>query len=498
MNQKAPIRLLLACFKHETNTFSPALTPLRRFFRDSETPLVGDAAATARRGTGTGMGGFLEVTEREGCEITVAVVAEASPSGLVDTDAYERIVGLILDAARDQVFDGILLDLHGAMVTADHEDGEGELLRRLRELQPTAPIGAAFDMHANLYPEMVERLTVLSGYHTYPHIDMAAAGRRAAKLLVRTIRGEIQPVLAWDNRPMLPHVMRQGTHAEPNRSLQARCIELEQSGTVLAASVFTGFPHADIRNAGLSAVVCTDANEEQARQVRDALLDQAWENRSAFLYEGQPLAESVARAKSSTGWPVVLLDHCDNSASGGTMDTTGVLAEVLRQHLQDVVFYAIRDPQAVERAITAGVGNELTLSLGGLSELRATGDVNAPITVSARVRTISDGAFRLRGPMMAGVAITAGKTVVLQVGGVQVVVTSLATEPHDLAYLMSLGIDLDRIRYLVLKSRVHWRAGFGSLAQEVIECDSAGVTTSDYSKLRFERVRRPIYPLDEL
>jgi microcystin degradation protein MlrC len=267
---------------------------------------------------------------------------------------------------------------------------------------------------------------------------------------------------------------------------------------VLAASVFTGFPHADIRNAGLSAVVCTDANAEQARQMRDALLDQAWENRSAFLYEGQPLAESVARAKSSTTWPVVLLDHCDNSASGGTMDTTGVLAEVLRQDLRDAVFYAIRDPQAVERAIAAGVGNELTLSLGGLSELKATGDVNAPITVSARVRIISDGAFRLRGPMMAGVAISAGKTVVLQVGGVQVVVTSLATEPHDLAYLMSLGIDLDRTRYLVLKSRVHWRAGFGSLAQEVIECDSVGVTTSDYSKLRFERVRRPIYPLDEL
>lgn len=498
MNHQAPIRLLLACFKHETNTFSPAATPLRQFFRNSDIPLVGEAAVTARRGTGTGMGGFLEVTDRESCEITVAVVAEASPSGLVETEAYERITGLILDAARGKIFDGILLDLHGAMVTADHEDGEGELLRRLRELQPTVPIGAALDMHANLYPEMVGRLTVLSGYHTYPHTDMAAAGRRAAELLMRTIRGEIHPVLAWDNRPMLPHIMRQGTHAQPNRSLQARCIELEQSEAVLAASVFTGFPHADIRNAGLSAVVCADADEVQARRVRDELLDQAWENRSAFLYEGQPLEQSVAQAKSAPGRPVVLLDHCDNSASGGTMDTTRVLAEALRQDLQDAVFYAIRDPQAVERAIAAGVGNELTLTLGGLSELAATGDANEPITLSARVRTISDGVLRLRGPMMAGVVVTAGKTVVLQAGGIQVVVTSLATEPHDLAYLTSLGIDLDRVRYLILKSRVHWRAGFGSLADVVVECDSVGVTTSDYSKLRFERVRRPIYPLDAL
>lgn len=266
------MRLLLASFKHETNTFSPVPTPFQRFFRDGAV-LGGAEAIAARRGTGTAMGGFIEVAQRLGAHMVVPVVAEASPSGPVDPQAYERICGLIVQAAASEAFDGILLDLHGAMVTPDYEDGEGELLRRLRDVQPDTPIGVTLDMHANLYPEMISRVTVLTGYHTYPHVDMAAAGKRAAELLCRAIQGEIRPVLAWDNRPMLPHVMRQGTHAEPNRSLQASCIALEQAGCgILAASMFTGFPHADVRNAGLSAVICADADGVGAWQDRKSVV----------------------------------------------------------------------------------------------------------------------------------------------------------------------------------------------------------------------------------
>jgi len=493
------MRLLLATFKHETNTFSPVPTPYERFFYSGDDSLSGERAIAARRGTGSGIGGFIEVAEREGAQMVVPVVAEAPPSGPVDPQAYERIAGRILEAAAAQPFDGILLDLHGAMVTPDYEDGEGELLRRLRALHPNTPIGVVLDMHANLYPDMVARATVLTGYHTYPHVDMAAAGKRCAELLCRAIRGEIRPVLAWGNRPMLPHVMRQGTHAEPNRSLQARCMALENAGEgILAASLFTGFPHADIQNAGLSVVVCADGNASLAEQAREGLLDQAWEQRTAFLYHGRPLADAVASAKTLQGHPIVLLDHCDNVASGGTMDTTAVLAEVLRQDLRGAVFYAIRDPQAVDEAIAAGIGNEVTLSLGGKSELPATGERNAPITLTARVRTISDGRFRLRGPMSAGVETSSGKTVVLDTGSVLVVVISSHIEPFDLNCFHALGIDPAQQQYLVLKSRVHWRAGFGELASHVIECDSIGVTTSDYGKLKFENVRRPIYPLDAM
>ncbi|UHL63620.1 M81 family metallopeptidase [Paralcaligenes sp. KSB-10] len=488
------MRLLLATFKHETNTFSPVETRFERFFKGSNGVLSGAQAIAARTGTGTGIGGFIDVASRYGAEIVVPIVADAWPSGPVDRDAYERIVAAILSAAEG-AYDGILLDLHGAMVVEGFDDGEGELLRRLRRIQPSVPIGVTLDMHANLYPDMVSNSTVITGYHTYPHVDIYEAGVRAAEIICKTIQGELRPVMTWGNRPMLPHVMRQGTHSGPNRDLQERCKSLEQAGT-LAASLFVGFPHADIANAGLSVVVCTDANPDAATAVRDSLLDEAWDRRAEFLFESVPLTEAVGSATRQTEYPVILLDHCDNVASGGTMDTTVVLKEALAQGLSNAVFYAIYDPAAVAQAIQAGVGNKVTLSLGGKARLLATNEENPSLELTVTVRTISDGRFKLWGPMSAGVEISTGPTVVLDTGNILIVVASGHMEPFDLNCFYSLGIDVRNMHYVIMKSRVHWRAGFTGVARHVIECNGIGVTTSDYSKLKFEHVRRPIYPLD--
>lgn len=492
------MRWLIAQFKHETNTFSPVPTPFERFYR--ATPADADQASllAAYRGTGLAIGGFIDVAERVGAELVLATAAEAQPSRPTDDATYERISQRILSRLTEGGFDAVLLDLHGAMVTESLQDAEGELLRRLREIAPDIPIGVTLDMHANVHEAMVRHATVITGYHTYPHVDIHAAGVRAAELIWRTLRGEIRPVLEWGQAPMLPHVMRQGTQAGPNRALQARCEALEAAGEVLAASVFVGFPHADIAQAGLSAVVCSDARPDQARQQVEALLAQAWQARAEFVFQPTPLAEAVARAKACPAGPVVLLDHCDNSASGGSMDSTAVLAELLRQGLDDAVFYAIWDPAAVQQALAAGIGRTLSLSLGGKTALPALGRDNPPLALTARVKLAFDGRFRNRGPMYRGVQTDLGPSVVLAVGGLDIVVVSEHQEPFDLNCLSSLGIDPAQKRYIALKSRVHWRAGFGDLAREVIECDGLGVTTSDYGALRFERVRRPIYPLDPL
>lgn len=491
------MRLLLATFKHETNTFSPVPTPYQRFLRGLDVPLSGEAALKARRNTGSVMGGFINVAEDNHAEIVLPIIAEAFPSAPVEAEAFERIADVIVSAAASQPFDAILLDLHGAMVATTFDDGEGELLARIRKVQPAIPIGVALDMHTNLYPAMVEHATVITGYHTYPHIDQYQAGHLAAELIMRTLRGEIRPVMRWGNRPMLPAIMRQGTYAGPNRDLQQRCIDLERE-TVLAASVFTGFPHADIHNAGLSAVICTDGDAALAERHCAELLDEAWKRRAEFVFEGRPLAEAVAAAKQAAGKPTILLDHCDNCVSGGTMDTTEVLNEIIKQGLEDVIFFAIYDPQAVETAIAAGVGKTLTITLGGQSVLASTGDRNDPITLTAQVRTISDGRFRYHGPANTGVEARMGKTVVLDTGTVKVVVISAQIEPNDLNCFYSLGLDPLRTKYIAMKSRVHWRAGFGKVATDVIECDAVGVTTSDFSKLTFEKVRRPIYPFDDI
>lgn len=427
----------------------------------------------------------------------VPVAAESWPSSPTDATTYETLCNLILDEVRKGGYDAILLDLHGAMVAKGMEDAEGALLHRLREIDPATPIGVTLDMHANIYDDIVRNANVVTGFHTYPHVDIRESGVRAANIIARTLKGEVKPVMRWGNVPMLPHIMCQGTHADPNKSLQARCIELEQ-GAVLAASVFVGFPHADINQAGLSAVVCTDDNAPAATRYCDELLDAAWQRREQWVFHPQPLEPTVAHAKTLTEGPVVLLDHFDNTGSGGTMDTTAMLAEILRQELENLAFYAICDPQAAEEAAAAGVGRTITVELGGKVPMPALKVQSAPLTVTARVKLVFDGVYLNRGPMYRGVRNDTGLTVVLDTGKVEIVVVSRHQEPFDINCLLSAGIDPLQKRYVVLKSRVHWRAGFSEMATDIIECTGVGVTTSDYSQIEFKHVRRPIYPLDAM
>jgi len=493
------VRLLIAMMKHETNTFSPVPTLLTRFGHGPG-PLYGKAAIDAFCGTGTGLGAYLDLAEREAAEIVLPIAAGASPSGPVEDGAYAHITDTICEAAARGGLDGIMLDLHGAMVTQSLEDGEGEFLKRLRAIDPVTPIAVSLDMHANLYDAMIANATVVAGYRTYPHIDTYETAKLAGEILLRAIRGEVKPVMAWRNEPMLPHVMRQGTDDHPNKELQHRCAAMSAEGA-LAASLFTGFPHADITNAGLSAVVVTDGDRKLAEELRDELLGRAWVEREAFVYKIEPLQQSVARAKAIPPGqpgegPIVLLDHYDNCASGGTMDTTTVLAEIVRQGLEDVAAFAIYDPEAVQQAIAAGIGAKVTLSIGGKIKMPAIPAESPPLTVTGTVKTISRGRYKNRGPMGRGAAMDMGATVVLDTGAAEIVLISRHVEPSDLNCLSSLGIDPLQKRYVMLKSRIHWRAGLGPMAKAVVECAGVGVCTSDYGQLKFEKVRRPIYPLD--
>jgi microcystin degradation protein MlrC len=494
------MRLLLAMMKHETNTFSPVLTDLARFSRAGrDEPDSGAAAIAAYRGTGTVTGAYIDIAEREGAEYELALAADASPSGPVEDAAYEALCAPILAAVQRGGWDGILLDLHGAMVTRSFDDGEGTLLARMRAIDPKTPIAVSYDMHANVYPEMVVHADVVAGYQTYPHVDMHGTGLRAGTALMRMLKGEVHPTTAWGNVPMLPHVMRQGTADEPNRSLQARAQAMEAEGA-LCASLFVGFPHADIANAGLSVVITTDNDMALAERWRDELLAAAWAQREAFVYRLEPLEQSVARAKAMTDCanpgPVFLLDHYDNAASGGPMDTTRVLAEILRQRLDNVAAFGIFDPQAVQQCIAAGIGATLTLAVGGKLKMPMCPEPSEPLQVTGRVRTIFDGKYRAKGPMAAGTRQDMGHAVVLDTGRVEIVLFSRHVEPFDVNTLLSLGIDPMQKRYVMLKSRIHWRAGMSHLASAVVECAGVGVCTSDYGQHRFQRLRRPIYPLD--
>lgn len=486
------MRFIIALMKHETNTFSPVPTPLESF--GNRGPYFGHDAFCAFKGTNTPMGAFIDIAEKQGAEIVTPVAAEAWPSGPVHSDAYKRITDSICEAVKEGC-DALFLDLHGAMVTETADDGEGSLLERIRRISPRLPIAVTLDLHANLTRKMVENCSLITGYKTYPHIDMYEAGAKAADILIRTLKGEHKPIMAWGNRPMLPHTLCMGTEKPPMKDLISLANRAE-AGDVLAAAVFGGFPLADIHDAGLSAVVVADENQDCAQKICHNILERAWALRSSFIYNAEPLAQSVARAKQFTDGPILLIDHADNCASGGTQDTMAVVKEIMQQGLENIAVGAIRDPEAVDKLIQAGVGNRVTIPLGGKMDMPSIGLIGEPLQVTGTIRAISDGQFIPQGSMYTGVEQNMGRTAVLDTGSMQIVVIERGHEPFDLGVFRSVGIEPTTKRYLLLKSRLHYRAGFLPIAKHIVECNGVGVTGSDYRQFRFRKIRRPIYPLD--
>jgi microcystin degradation protein MlrC len=486
------LRAVIAMMEHETNTFSPVPTPLSRF----GSPDVAMAEEVYRRfkGTGTGIGGFLDVADGEGMDIVTPIAGNAAPSGHVDAHAYATLCDAICDAVVAGC-DVCFLDLHGAMVAETTDDGEGTLLRRIRKLAPDLPIAVCFDLHANITQAIVDNCSVLVGYKTYPHIDMYEAGAHAGGIMVRALRGEVTPVMAWGQRPILAQTLRMGHDDHPMGPMIRMARDEEASG-LLAASVFGGFPLADFHDAGLSVVTVSDGDAAVAKAVCERLLCEAWRQKDEWIFHSEPLSDTITRAKQISEGPVILLDHADNSASGGTQDTMAVLKEVIDQELEDVAVFGICDPEAVLAMEAAGVGSEITIDLGGkmaMPEIRLDG---APLRLSGKVRAVSDGNFVITVPMGRGTTESMGKTAVLDTGNVQIVVCSSNTEPFDLGCFRSVGIEPTAKRYLILKSRIHYRAGFHAIARHEIPCNGVGVTSSDNSLFIFKNVRRPIYPLD--
>ena len=489
------MRVVMAMMKHETNTFSPIPTPYARF-EAWGVHRGADAIALFER-TNMTLSAYIRLAKAAGAEIVLPIAAEAMPSGRVSADAYERLTAPILEAVAKGC-DAIMLDLHGAMAAESTDDGEGTLLERIRALAPKVPVCVTLDFHCNLTERMVANADAIVGYKTYPHVDMFEAGAQAAGILLRMLRGESRPVMAWGQAPLLSQTLRQGTDDEPMRSTISLARELEAESGVLAATVFGGFALADIRDAGASALCIAEGDRANAQAVVDRLLARLWADREEHLYRHEPLEQAMARAKALQDGPILLLDHADNTGSGGAQDVMTVVEEALRQGLGDVAVAAIWDPAAVQEMMRAGVGATLTLALGGKTDMPSIGEQGRPLKLTGRVKLLSDGEWVVRGPMYQGMTVRMGPTAVFETAGIEIVVVSNHHEPWDRGVFTSVGIDPATKKYLILKSRIHYRAGFAPLAQHTIACDGVGVTTSDNRLLKYRKVRRPIFPLDRL
>jgi microcystin degradation protein MlrC len=488
------MRVFVAMFAHETNTFSTIATDRRQF--EARDLRYGGEILEAYAGTGTCLGGMIDTARERGVTLLPSVATAASPAGLVTRDFYDDIERRILTDLRTAgPLDGVLLDLHGAMVPHGLEDGEGHLLRHVREaVGPRVPIAVTLDFHANVTREMVREATLLHGYKTYPHVDMAERGREATERLLDVATGRTRPTVAHRQPALLPPIGAQQTARGPMRRLLAMAEKMERDPAVVSVSVFAGFPLADIRDAGLSVYVVTDNDQALADRLADELADTAWTHRQEFVHHALAVEDAVAAALASDGRPVVLADMADNTGGGAAGDTTALLRELLRVGARPSTVACVWDPEAAAACVRAGVGATVTLGVGGKIDPRH----GAPVTVSGRVRTLSDGRFVHKGPMFRGLEGRLGPTAVLDVDGVKIILISLRWQTLDPEMLRFVGIDPLGERIIVVKSTIHYRAAFEPIARRIIEVDAPGLSSSNLTRFAFTRVRRPIFPLDQL
>ncbi|HEX5506050.1 MAG TPA: M81 family metallopeptidase [Thermomicrobiales bacterium] len=494
------MRVVIGGIAHETSTFSVVPTTLADF-RQRECSEGADLLARLG-GTRTPIGGFLDAARDEDFEVVPTIMASAVPGGIVTAEATEYLTGRLVAGLRAALaggpVDGVLLALHGAMVSALDDDAESYILRAVRAVVgPDLPVIAELDLHGNVTRELVDLATALIAYDEYPHTDPYDRGREAGRLMARIVREGVRPTAALARLPLMAGLQRQYTGAEPMLGVKRLAHELEAEPGVLNVSYLPGFAWADIPAMAFSVVVTTDGDPARARALADRLASYIWDRRAEFVVRPVPVDQAVGEALTAPRGPVVLADIGDNPGGGTPADGTVLLAALLRHGARRAALAILADPESAKQAITAGPGATLPLRLGGkVDNLHG-----APLDVTARVVRVTDGRFRHTGPMSTGVEMNLGPTAVVALAGadggeVQVVLTTYRYQPTDLEVFRSQGIEPTAQQILAVKSSVHFRAAFTPIAAQIVEVDTPGLTSPHLERLAFRRIPRPMYPLD--
>jgi microcystin degradation protein MlrC len=494
------MRVAIGGIAHESSTFATVPTTLDDFMVRGYA--AGQEMIERFTGTKSSIGGFIDAARAADYEVVPAIMASAQPAGPVTADATETLTRQLADGIRDALaagpLDGVLLALHGAMVSELDDDGESYVLRAVREITgPDVPIIVTLDLHGNITQEMVDLVSVAIAYDEYPHTDPYERALEAGFLMARIVRGGAQPTAALVNIPLLAGGQRQYTHAEPMLRVKHMAHDIEGERGVLNVSYLPGFPWADIPHTSFSIIVTTDGNPEQARDAARRLASFIWDMRDEFVVRPVPVDDAVRQAMAAPEGPIVLADIGDNPGGGTPADGTVLLEALLRLGATRTVVTPINDPEVVRRAISAGVGETIQVQLGGKVD-----DMHGePLTVMATVARLTDGQFVNTGLMGTGVRSNLGPTAVLEVEGenggkVVVITTTYRQQPTDLEMIRSQGIEPTEQQILVVKSSVHYRSAFTPIARQIIEVDTPGLTSPHLDRLEFRAIRRPIYPFE--
>jgi ParB/RepB/Spo0J family partition protein len=507
------LRVAIGSFGAESNALSLEIQG-----DGSAQVITSDCLIASQKGRGTVLAGFIDSLQEHGIEIVPLMRVFWRDGGVVESSSYESFKRKIIESVQQVAgnIDGILLDLHGAMISEMVVDAEGELLKEIRSIAgDEVPIISTMDLHANLTDLKFRASTAIFGYRTNPHIDLYERGRKAALTIVDVLAGRM-PIFAHMKRVgMIGHNLGMSTWAH-NKEIQKKLpfarimrlvseIERKEAG-LIDISIFIGFPHSNIPESVVSIVVLTRSPDTDSRRIAEYLAKEMWDSRFQFL-NLRPLFsvdEAVDQAMEAKRAPVILADVGDNSGGGASCDSTVILGAILKKKATHVVV-PIRDPPAVMAAFRAGVGSTLTLQVGGKIDPR----FSKPVEISGKVKILSSGEYFIRGPSDCGhdvqkgalpnrwLQASVGRLAVVQVGSVEIILTE-GRVGMERDFYKAAGIDPAERKIVVVKSQQAHRVSFESIAARIIEVDTPGVTSLHYSKEFYSGIPRQVFPLTEI
>ena len=486
--------IICAEFKQESNRYAKGVSAEKEY-RDRE--YFWDAAAIREAFTGTKseLGGFFDVFDGNPEYTLIPVVAlNASPGPVTAQSIWQQVTDTILAAIdRQDKVDGILLALHGAMVTENMEDGEGELLQVIRQrVGKDMPITVSLDLHANMTRKMIDNATACFPCDYYPHTDFYDCGVRAAKCLKNTLEGKIHPVMKWNKLDLIfPYVPTAHPGFAPLLHIAQ---SWRDSGKLIDATICHGFFASDIYEQGAAVLTVADGDGELAQELADQLAEDIFAARNDFDRKFYTPEEAVSQALKEQQWPTVLADVADNPGSGATTDSVVLLQKMLEAGVEDAALAVICDPQVVQQAQAAGIGATIAIELGGKQAPEITG---GPLACTAVVENLTDGKYRNQDTMNRGVQMSIGDCALLKIGGVQVIVCSAHSQPYDLEVYRQCGIAPETKKILVVKSAAHFRASFGTIAKAIYDVETPALGPMRPQMLPLAHSRRPICPLDQ-
>lgn len=486
--------IAIARFAHEGNSFSPIPTPASNFHTGEWA--TGDAVPRLYRGTNTEIGGAIAWLERHPAwQPTFLRCAGAPSSGVLAPGVFDAILGEILAGLRARRWDAVFLSLHGSLNAAEFPHADLELLRRVRSvIGAGTPLGASFDLHANVTQAEADLLDVGVGYKCHPHTDMAATAEKTLDILERRVRGEIQPVAAIARTgAILPSLFARTTDG-PMAEVKALAAEIEAREGLLDLTPYPGYAYGDSEAAGATVWATADGDRARALRAAEELAAAINARRDRLFMPIPDAAAGIAQALAAPAGPIAVIDSADHTGAGGIGDTPGLLAAlVAARPTKPCAFAFLCDPDLLARARAAGIGGRLRAKLGG----RLTDLFGPPVEAELQVAHLSDGRFTNVGPVYHGLAVDLGGCARLDLVDlpVSVMITGVCQDTTDPNFYAVAGIDLATLAVLAVKAKNQFRASFGSTFRAMIDIDSPGPAAYDFSRFPFKRAPRDLFPL---